>query len=172
MEHLPDAGENATVEVTHTFGGVAVTDFAAAYQWFMRLFGRAADMFPHDGEAVWRLTPAASVYVVHDAERAGHSLLTLAVDDLDACASHPRKTDSPTASILTVARHCVFWLAMTTATRSRSSKIQRGAGVELACGWLTGCREARGLIDDFRGAGLSYEHVGRGGSMSSWNWTW
>jgi hypothetical protein len=27
----------------------------------------------------------------HDAERAGHSLLTLAVDDLDACASHLRE---------------------------------------------------------------------------------
>jgi catechol 2,3-dioxygenase-like lactoylglutathione lyase family enzyme len=79
------------VEVTHTFGGVAVTDFAAAYQWYVRLFGRAADMFPHDGEAVWRLTQAASVYVVHDAERAGHSLLTLAVDDLDACARHLRE---------------------------------------------------------------------------------
>jgi hypothetical protein len=79
------------VDVTHTFGGIAVTDYAAAYQWFMRLFGRAADMFPHDGEAVWRLTPTASVYVVHDAERAGHSLLTLAVDDLDACATHLRE---------------------------------------------------------------------------------
>jgi catechol 2,3-dioxygenase-like lactoylglutathione lyase family enzyme len=79
------------VEVTHTFGGVAVTDFAAAYQWYLRLFGRAADMFPHDGEAVWRLTPAASVYVVHDVERAGHALLTLAVDDLAACASHLRE---------------------------------------------------------------------------------
>jgi catechol 2,3-dioxygenase-like lactoylglutathione lyase family enzyme len=79
------------VEVTHTFGGVAVTDFAAAYQWFMRLFGRTADMFPHEGEAVWRFTPTASVYVVHDAERAGHALLTLAVDDLDAYARHLRE---------------------------------------------------------------------------------
>jgi hypothetical protein len=57
--------QNASMEVTHTFGGLAVTDFAAPYQWYLRLFGRAADMFPHDGEAVWRLTPAASVYVVH-----------------------------------------------------------------------------------------------------------
>jgi len=32
-----------------------------------------------------------AVYVVHDAERAGHSLLTLAVDDLDACGSHLRE---------------------------------------------------------------------------------
>ncbi len=97
---LSDAGQNSAVEVTHTFGGVAVTDFAATYKWYARLFGRAADMFPHDGEAVWRLTPAASVYVVHDAERAGHALLTLAVDDLDACASHLRENGLPIASIL------------------------------------------------------------------------
>jgi hypothetical protein len=88
---LRTQGRMQRLGVTHTFAGVAVTDYAAAYQWYMRLFGRAADMFPHDGEAVSRLTPAASVYVVHDAERAGHSLLTLAVDDLDACVRHLRE---------------------------------------------------------------------------------
>ncbi len=85
--------QNSAVKVTHTFGGVAVTDFAAAYEWYVHLFGRAADMFPHDGEAVWRLTPTASVYVVQDAERAGQALLTLAVDDLDAYARYLRDTE-------------------------------------------------------------------------------
>lgn len=85
--------QNSAVKVTHTFGGVAVTDFAAAYEWYVHLFGRAADMFPHDGEAVWRLTPTASVYVVQDAERAGHALLTLAVDDFDAYARYLRDTE-------------------------------------------------------------------------------
>jgi hypothetical protein len=41
-------------------------------------------MFPHEQEAVWRLSPAASVYVVQDGERAGSGLVTLALDDLDA----------------------------------------------------------------------------------------
>ncbi len=49
-----------------------------------------ADMFPHDGEAVWRLTSSSSVYVVGDTERAGSGLNTLAVDDLDAYASKLR----------------------------------------------------------------------------------
>jgi catechol 2,3-dioxygenase-like lactoylglutathione lyase family enzyme len=89
---LSDVGQNSAVEVTHIFGGVAVTDFAPAYEWYVRLFGRAADMFPHDGEAVWRLTPTASVYVVQDAVRAGHALFTLAVDDLDAYARYLRET--------------------------------------------------------------------------------
>jgi hypothetical protein len=50
-------------------------------------------MFPHDSEAVWRLMPTSSVYVVQDAERAGHALLTLAVDDLDAHERYLRETE-------------------------------------------------------------------------------
>jgi len=76
--------------ITHAFAGVAVTDFAAAHDWYVRLFGRAADMLPHDSEAVWRLSAWVSVYVVADPERAGNGLLTLAVADLDACADRLR----------------------------------------------------------------------------------
>lgn len=70
--------------VTYTFAGLPVADYAASYDWYVRLFGRAADMFPHEREAVWRMTPNSSVYVVEDAERAGRGLVTLALDDLDA----------------------------------------------------------------------------------------
>lgn len=70
--------------VTHTFVGLPVADFAAAYGWYARLLGRPADMFPHEREAVWRLTPTASIYVVQDDERAGSGLVTVALDDLDA----------------------------------------------------------------------------------------
>jgi catechol 2,3-dioxygenase-like lactoylglutathione lyase family enzyme len=66
------------------FTGLAVTDYAAAYDWYERLLGRPADMFPHEREAVWQLTPSASMYVVEDRERAGSGLVTLALDDLDA----------------------------------------------------------------------------------------
>ena len=75
------------VEFTHAFAGVAVSDYAAAYGWYVRLFGRAADMFPLADEAVWRLTTSSSVYVVADVERAGNGLLTLASDDLDGLAN-------------------------------------------------------------------------------------
>ena len=40
-------------------------------------------MLPHDMEAVWRLTPNCSIYVVQDPKRAGNGLVTLALDDLD-----------------------------------------------------------------------------------------
>jgi catechol 2,3-dioxygenase-like lactoylglutathione lyase family enzyme len=79
------------VTVTHSFAGLAVTDFTAAYDWYERLFGRPADMFPHDMEVVWGLTPNASIYVVHNPERAGCGLVTLALDDLDACERRLRE---------------------------------------------------------------------------------
>jgi catechol 2,3-dioxygenase-like lactoylglutathione lyase family enzyme len=76
--------QNQAVAVTHTFAGLPVADYATAYDWYVRLLGRPADMFPHDREAVWRLTPTASVYLVQDGERAGSGLVTLALDDLGA----------------------------------------------------------------------------------------
>ena len=79
-----DWGTIQTVAITHTFAGLPVADYTAAYAWYARLLGRPADMFPHDREAVWRLTPSCSVYVVQDPERAGRGLVALALDDLDA----------------------------------------------------------------------------------------
>ena len=69
--------------VTHTFAGLPVADYASAYDWYVRLLGREADMFPHDRECVWRLNTTSSIYLVQDPERAGSALVTLALDDLD-----------------------------------------------------------------------------------------
>lgn len=49
-DRAPTAHDPAP-EVTHGFAAIAVTDFAVAYQWYVRLFARTADMFPRDGEA-------------------------------------------------------------------------------------------------------------------------
>jgi catechol 2,3-dioxygenase-like lactoylglutathione lyase family enzyme len=72
------------VAITHAFTGLPVADYNAAYPWYVRLLGREADMFPHDSECVWRLTSTSSIYVTHDPQRAGNSLVTLALDDLAA----------------------------------------------------------------------------------------
>jgi hypothetical protein len=73
--------------VTHLFVGAAVTDFAAASEWYERLFGRPADMLPEEREAVWRLTSNGSIYVKTDPERAGTARLAIAVSDLDTHVS-------------------------------------------------------------------------------------
>lgn len=71
------------MDATHLFAGIAVSDFAPARDWYERLFDAPPDSFPKDGEAIWHAVASASVYVVEDAERAGHALLTLAVRNVE-----------------------------------------------------------------------------------------
>lgn len=66
------------------FAGVAVADYAGALGWYERLFGVPPSFYPHETEAVWELAEHRLVYVVQRPERAGHALLTVIVDDLDA----------------------------------------------------------------------------------------
>jgi hypothetical protein len=61
------------VTVAYMFAGLPVADYAASYDWYVRLFGWPADMFPHDGEAVWRLAPSGSIYAVEDRRSCGGS---------------------------------------------------------------------------------------------------
>jgi catechol 2,3-dioxygenase-like lactoylglutathione lyase family enzyme len=65
------------------FAGICVRDFATARAWYERLLGKPPSFLPHATEAVWEVAEHRSVYVVEDADRAGHSVLTLFVDDLD-----------------------------------------------------------------------------------------
>jgi hypothetical protein len=71
------------VAVDVLFAGVPVADFAAAVAWYGRLWGRPPDVLVHDTEVMWCLADAAWLYVVEDAHRAGHALVTVAVPDLD-----------------------------------------------------------------------------------------
>lgn len=62
---------------------VAVKERDAALPFYGRLFGRPADVLPMPVDAEWN-TGGTTLQVVQDPERAGGSLLTLAVDDLRA----------------------------------------------------------------------------------------
>ena len=68
------------------FAGICVRDFASALPWYERLFGGEPAFLPHETEAVWELGEHRFAYVVEDRERAGQSVLTLVVEDLDATA--------------------------------------------------------------------------------------
>jgi predicted enzyme related to lactoylglutathione lyase len=65
------------------FAGVAVEAFSGAVEWYGRLFGRAADVVVTDQEVMWRVADTAWLYVIEDAGRAGRSLVTISVSDLD-----------------------------------------------------------------------------------------
>jgi Glyoxalase/Bleomycin resistance protein/Dioxygenase superfamily len=66
----------------HLFAGLRVRDFRAARPWYERLLGDAT-FFPHATEAVWTIAEDRSIYIVEHPERAGNSVVTVLVDDLD-----------------------------------------------------------------------------------------
>lgn len=65
------------------FAGLRVRDFAEARKWYERLLGEPT-FLPHATEAVWTLAEGRSLYVVEEPDRAGHCVVTIFVDDLDA----------------------------------------------------------------------------------------
>lgn len=67
----------------HLFAGVRVRDFQAARRWYEQLLGEPT-FFPHATEAVWTLADERSLYIVEQPDRAGTSVATIFVDDLDA----------------------------------------------------------------------------------------
>jgi ketosteroid isomerase-like protein/predicted enzyme related to lactoylglutathione lyase len=72
------------MRVQEVMGVVSVADFECAAEWYERLFGRPADATPMGGLAEWHVEEAGGIQLLRDAERAGGSLITLLVDDLDA----------------------------------------------------------------------------------------
>jgi metallophosphoesterase (TIGR00282 family) len=72
------------VPVSELFASIPVGDRDAAVGWYGRLLGRAPDLIPNEDEAAWQIADTGWIYVIADAARAGSSLQTLLVEDLDA----------------------------------------------------------------------------------------
>lgn len=65
------------------FASVPVADLKAATYWYERVFGRAPDIVPNENEVMWRVVGNGWLYVIEDAERAGRTVVTISVSDLD-----------------------------------------------------------------------------------------
>lgn len=65
------------------FAAIAVRSLDEAVAWYGALLGAEPSFFPNDVEAVWELAEHRFVYVEEKPAQAGHSALTLFVDDLD-----------------------------------------------------------------------------------------
>ncbi len=76
-------GVSSAAGVEHLFAAIPVADIDAAIEWYTRLLERPPDLIPNDIEAAWRLTETAWIYVIVDEARAGSSLQSLLVADLD-----------------------------------------------------------------------------------------
>jgi catechol 2,3-dioxygenase-like lactoylglutathione lyase family enzyme len=70
----------------HLFAGLRVRDYPAARPWYEQLLGEPS-FFPHDTEAVWTLADDRSIYIVEHPDGAGHGVVLIFVDDLDAHVS-------------------------------------------------------------------------------------
>ena len=69
------------------FVGVAVGDFNVARAWYERFFDRTADVVAHEAEVMWRITEHGWLYIVRDTSRAGNSIVTMAVPDIEEASS-------------------------------------------------------------------------------------
>ena len=70
-----------TIEVL--FASVPVADLREAIPWYEQLFGRVADIVPNENEVMWRMTGNGWIYVIEDTGRAGTTVVTIAVSDLE-----------------------------------------------------------------------------------------
>jgi predicted enzyme related to lactoylglutathione lyase len=71
------------VDVDVLFVGVGVSNFETARAWYECFFGRAADVVVHEEEAMWQVADHGWLYIVRDEERAGNSIIALAVSDIE-----------------------------------------------------------------------------------------
>jgi predicted enzyme related to lactoylglutathione lyase len=65
------------------FASVPVADLDEVLGWYERLFGRTADIVPNENEVMWRVAGNGWLYVIEDHERAGRTVVTISVSDLD-----------------------------------------------------------------------------------------
>ena len=69
------------------FAVISVTDYAAARAWYERLLGSEPSFVAHDTECVWEVGEHGFLAVNEDPARAGHSVVTMFVEDLEAVVS-------------------------------------------------------------------------------------
>ena len=69
--------------IDRVLAGIAVDGFASALTWYVRLLGRPADAAPMEGLAEWHFSEYGGIQLIHAADRAGSSSVTLVVSSLD-----------------------------------------------------------------------------------------
>jgi hypothetical protein len=65
------------------FACLYVRDRDAVRPWYDRLLGSEPSFYPTDAEAVWDLAEHRYLYIEQSPEHAGHSQVTLFVEDFD-----------------------------------------------------------------------------------------
>jgi predicted enzyme related to lactoylglutathione lyase len=84
------------------FASVPVADLHTALPWYAQLFGRAPDIVPNQSEVMWCVAGNGWLYVIEDTERAGRTVVTISVRDLDQFVEDLEDRGIVTGSIETV----------------------------------------------------------------------
>src|SRR2546421_11974320 len=90
--------------------------------WYEQLLLGEPTFFPHATEVVWTLAENRSVYVVEDAEGAGHSAATIFVDDLDSQVAAITARGLRRASVSMASSAGASWPTAYTPRRRRRSE--------------------------------------------------
>jgi catechol 2,3-dioxygenase-like lactoylglutathione lyase family enzyme len=69
------------------FAGIYVSDYPSARDWYIRLLDAEPSFHPTDTEAVWELAEGRWLYIQPSPEHAGHAVVTIFPDDLDAAVA-------------------------------------------------------------------------------------
>jgi len=65
------------------YAGIYVRDYPTAKAWYALLLGSEPSYVATPTEAVWELAEYRSIFIEQNAEHAGHSIVSLFVDDFD-----------------------------------------------------------------------------------------
>jgi len=93
------------------FAGTPVADFDVSVDWYTALLGRAADIPVTEDEVMWQFTDTSFLYVLRDPERAGRSVVTMSVPDLDAAVAEAAQrgiAGAPIVRVGTAGRKALF----------------------------------------------------------------
>jgi predicted enzyme related to lactoylglutathione lyase len=71
------------VRPTHLFASIPVADLERAAAWYARLLDRPPDLVPNATERAWQISAAGWIYLIVDPPRAGATVHTILVEDLD-----------------------------------------------------------------------------------------
>jgi hypothetical protein len=78
--------------ITKVYAVVSTAQLSRAHEWYSRLFGRNSDLHPMAEVHEWYFVNGG-VQLVADAERAGRSLLTVVVSNLDVTRAEMQTRD-------------------------------------------------------------------------------
>jgi predicted enzyme related to lactoylglutathione lyase len=71
------------IKVDVLFASMPVKQLDSAVAWYSQLLGCPPAIVPNEDEVMWRITDGAWLYVIRDEHRAGRSVVTLCVSDLN-----------------------------------------------------------------------------------------